>query len=132
MRAERLSLHLFVTATLFASAILAANAATAQTTTPQISTVTVDPFRVLEDQLRSRLRATSREQRGYISFVVKQVKEGRLDMRLVVAIERYAIRRRADFPFPFFERALKVEAAKRNVILPSVQTFATTKIAVPR
>jgi hypothetical protein len=132
MRAERLSLHLFVTATLFASAILAANAATAQTTTPQISTVTVDPFRVLEDQLRSRLRATSREQRGYISFVVKQVKEGRLDMRLVVGIERYAIRRRADFPFPFFERALKVEAAKRNVILPSVQTFATTKIAVPR
>lgn len=100
----------------------------AQTTIPRMSTVTVDPYKTLEDQLLSRMRATSREQRGYLQFIVTQVKEGRLDMRLVVAIERYAIRRRADFPFPFFEAALRTEAAKRGVILPRVETFASSKI----
>lgn len=132
MRAERLSLHLFIATTLLTSVVVTSRELNAQTNAPQISTVAVDPFQVLEDQLRSRLRATSREQRGYINFVVKQVKEGRLDMRLVVGVQRYAIRRRADFPFPFFERALRVEAAKRNIILPGVQTFASTKISPSR
>ncbi|WP_145420422.1 hypothetical protein [Planctomycetes bacterium K23_9] len=106
--------------------------ASAQNAVPRISTVTVDPYRTLEDQLLNRLRATSREQRAYLQFVVKQVKQNRLDMRLVIAIQRYALRRRPDFPFPFFEQALRTEAAKRNVILPRVQTFASSKIASPR
>ncbi len=105
-----------------------AERAIAQNTAPPISSVTVDPYKKLEDQLRSRLRATTRSQIGYIQYVVKQVKDGRLDMRLVIAVERYAIRRRSDFPFPFFEQAMGYEAAKRNVILPKVKTFATTKV----
>jgi hypothetical protein len=48
-------------------------------------------------------------------------------MKLVVAIERYAIRRNPQFPFPFFERAMRIEAAKRGVTLPESRQFATTK-----
>ena len=99
----------------------------AQVTVPRTSSVTVDPYATLETQLRTRLRATRQDQIDYIKFVVKKVREGVLDIKLVVAIERYAIRRNAQYPFLYFERALRYEANKRGVVLPSVKQFASTK-----
>ena len=62
-----------------------------------------------------------------VRYVVDQVRKGKLEARLVVAIERYAIGRNPDYPFPFFERALKHEAARRGIVLPPVRHFNTTK-----
>jgi hypothetical protein len=41
-------------------------------------------------------------------------------------VESYAVRRNRYFPFPFFERAMQFEAAKRKIALPAVERFATT------
>lgn len=81
----------------------------------------------LEEQLINRLRATGLDQQNYLRFVVQKVQQGALDQKLVVAIERYALRRNPEFPFPFFERALRFEATKRRVALPSVRQFASTR-----
>ncbi|EMI22423.1 secreted protein [Rhodopirellula maiorica SM1] len=105
---------------------LVTESATAQVTVPRMLSATTDRSATLEEQLTNRLRATSEEQRAYLRFVVLKVKEGKLDLRLVVAVERYALRRRPDFPFPFFERAMKVQAAKYGVVMPPVKTFAST------
>ena len=98
----------------------------AQITQPRIYTGASGRSATLEEQLVNRLRATTADQRVYIKSVVTKVNEKKLDTRLVVAIERYAIRRNRHFPFPFFERAMRYEAAKRRVILPKVQGVATT------
>ena len=102
----------------------------AQITAPR--TLSAQPRRLatLEEQLTNRLRATTQEQRDYIKFVVNKVLVTKqLDAKLVVAIERYALRRNPHFPFPFFERALRYEANKRGVPMPTVQQFASTKTA---
>jgi hypothetical protein len=82
----------------------------------------------LQEQLINRLRATRDDQQAYIIFVVEQVQKGKLEAKLVVAIERYAMRRNRRYPFPFFERALRYEAAKRGVALPPIEHFNSTKI----
>jgi hypothetical protein len=102
--------------------------ASAQLTAPRIMTSEGDRFATLEEQLTNRLRATREDQQAYIHFVVDQVRDGKLETKLVVAIERYALRRNGGYPFPFFERALKHEAAKRGVALPPVEHFASTKL----
>lgn len=103
--------------------------AQAQITTTRSSAATIDRYVTLENQLKTRLRATQQDQIDYIKFVVKQVREGKLDIKLVVAIERYARRRSPHFPFLYFERALRFEAGKRGVTLPTVKQFASTKAA---
>lgn len=101
--------------------------ATAQITAGRTLSASPDPFATLEEQLVNRLRATADDQRSYLKFVVKKVREGKLDIKLVVGIERYALRRNPSLPFLFFERALKFEAGKRGVALPPVRQFATTR-----
>ncbi len=81
----------------------------------------------LEDQLINRLRATTGEQQAFIRYIASKVREGRLEPRLVLAVERYAIKRNRQLPFNFFERAIRFEASRRGVELPAVQTFVTTK-----
>ncbi|MFK8111391.1 MAG: hypothetical protein AB8B91_04295 [Rubripirellula sp.] len=102
--------------------------ANAQTTITLNTTSSPQRFINLEDQLRFRLRAVTEEQKNYLRFVVQQVRLEKLDVKLVVAVERYAINRRPDFPFPFFERAIRYEANKRGVALPTVKQFASTKV----
>lgn len=96
----------------------------AQITGPRVTT---RPLATLEEQLTNRLKATTDERRDYVRLIVRNVENGRLESKLVVAVERYAIRRNPQFPFPFFERALRYEAAKIGVNLPSVRQFASTK-----
>lgn len=81
----------------------------------------------LDDQLVNRLRAITEEQQAFLRYVVRQVDEGRLERGLVLAIERYALRRNRLLPFNYFERAMRFEASRRGVDLPSVQQFVSTK-----
>lgn len=100
----------------------------AQVTSPRILSVPSGTVATLEDQLVYRLRATRDDQRAYIHYVVQRVNENELERSLVIAIERYAIRRNRGYPFPFFERALRYEAAKRGIELPTIRHFATTRV----
>ena len=119
-----LSIRLAIVAALLACA---ANA-NAQITNPRTTSVGTTRVATLEEQLVNRLRATRDDQKAYIKYVVKQVEEEKLEQRLVVAVENYSIRRNRGYPFPFFERAIRYEAAKRGVTLPPIRNFATTRI----
>ena len=101
--------------------------ANAQITERRTLSASLDRYANLEEQLVNRLRAFDQEKRDYIKMVVKKVSDGKLDAKLVLAVARYAIRRNAEFPFPFFERALRYEAGKRGVKMPTVRQFASTK-----
>ena len=92
----------------------------AQITVP---TTTTQPVATLEDQLINRLRATTDDRKAFVRAVLARVEQGQLSRSLVLAVNRYAIRRNSQFPFPFFERAIRFEASKRGVILPSARTF---------
>lgn len=98
-----------------------------QITSPRILSSSRSTSATLEEQLLNRLKATRDDQRAYIKHVVALTKTGKLEQKLVVAVERYALRRNSKYPFPFFERALKYEAAKRRVVLPTVRNFASTR-----
>jgi len=100
-----------------------ASTAQAQITPNRTLSEQVDPVARLEEQLINRLHATTEAQQSYLRFVVEQVSRKRLELRLVVAVERYAIRRNPRYAFPFFERALNYEATKRGITLPSIQLF---------
>ena len=126
-RARRRSRLLLQGAFSVAAAMIWGTNANAQITIPRPLSSSIDRTATLEEQLVNRLRATRVEQRAYIKYIVGLTKEGRLDTKLVVAIERYAIRRNGHYPFPFFERALKYEANKRGLILPDVQHFSSSR-----
>jgi len=55
---------------------------------------------------------------------VQKTETGELDQARVLAFERYAIRRNPEFPFPFFERAMRFEADRTGVVLPPVRMLA--------
>ncbi len=109
---------------LFASLAISGSA-NAQITAPKSSAVPPGRYATLEEQLINRLHATANEQKAYLQYLVKLVRAGKLETRLVLAIERKSLRRNRRFPFPFFERAMRYEAAKRQVKLPLVQKFVT-------
>jgi hypothetical protein len=114
--------------TVLSLTLLCAGSLHAQITPPRKLSAEIDRFATLEEQLINRLRATRGDQQAYIKFVVDQVRKGKLEAGLVVAVERYALRRNPHYPFPFFERAIKFEASKRGVVLPPVRHFNTTRI----
>ena len=95
----------------------------AEAQTPITNGAAVVPSKApsLSDYLISRLRATTDDQRSYVREVVQLVEQGKLERRLVLALERYARRKSPYFPLPVYERALRVEAAKRGVTVPLIQ-----------
>ena len=95
----------------------------AQITDPRVLSASSTRFADLEEQLINRLRATTEDKKAYIRRLVKLVRDGKLDIKLVVAIERKSLGRRPAFPFPYFEQAIKIEAAKRKVIVPTVREY---------
>ena len=78
----------------------------------------------LEQRLVNQLRATTEERKAYIHLVVELVNNGQFDRRYLLAIERYAVRKNPQFPFPYFERAMRFEAEKRGITLPPVALLA--------
>ena len=81
----------------------------------------------LNETLVNSLKATLPEQQKFIKNVVEKTDEGKLDKALVFAVMRYAQRRNAQFPFPFFEKAIRYQASKKGVALPAVATIVTSR-----
>ena len=75
----------------------------------------------LSDFLVNRLRATTADQQDYVRQVVKLVEDGKLEKRLVLALERYASARNPYFPLPVYERALRFQGARLGVTVPTIQ-----------
>ncbi len=114
--------------TLFAVA-LSANQADAQITAPRVLSGSQQQVATLQEQLNNQLRATTEQQRAYVAYLVQQVRKGRLDLRLLIAVKKKAVLKNRYYPFPFFERAIRFEAAKRNVtLLTSKQLAAQQQI----
>lgn len=85
------------------------------------SRVVISKDASLAEYLVNRLRATTDDQRDYVQQIVKLVEDGKLEKRLILALERYARRKSPYFPLPVYERALRYEAAKRGVTVPTIQ-----------
>ncbi|MCC9599284.1 hypothetical protein LOC67_01835 [Stieleria sp. JC731] len=75
----------------------------------------------LEEYLVSRLRATSEDQRNYVHAIVQLIEQGRLEKKLVLALERRSRGKNPVFPLPVFERTLRFEAARRHITVPTIQ-----------
>jgi hypothetical protein len=71
----------------------------------------------LEDQLKTGLKARRPEETEFIEEVVRLVDTGRLPRKLVDSTFSWALRRRQTYPFPAFERALRLQADKLGVDL---------------
>jgi hypothetical protein len=119
-----------ITATFVVTAVLVATTE-AQITAPRILSASPDRFVKLQEQLINRLRATTEDKQAYIRRLVALVRNKKLDVKLVVAIERKALQSRPAFPFPYFEQAIKIEAAKRNVRVPTVVEFEAAQATGP-
>jgi len=96
----------------------------AQLTDPRGLSSSSSQVATLEEQLINRLRATTEDRRAYIRMIGTLITNGTFEQRYVVAIERYALRKNPQFPFPYFERAMRFEAEKRGIELPPVQLLA--------
>ena len=101
--------------------------AEAQITAPRILSASEQRTAKLEEFLINRLRATTENQQAYVREIVRLVEEGKLELRIVLAMQRYSERRSPFFPLPFFERALKVEAGKRGVAVPMIKDVIATR-----
>ena len=71
----------------------------------------------LEDQLKTGLKARRPEETEFIEEVARLVNAGQLPRKLVDSTFMWALRRRTNYPFPAFERALRLQADQLNVDL---------------
>jgi hypothetical protein len=69
----------------------------------------------LEDQLKTGLKARRPEETEFIAEVARLVDTGRLPRKLVDSTFTWAMRRRQTYPFPAFERALRLQADRLGV-----------------
>ena len=71
----------------------------------------------LEDQLKTGLKARRPEETEVIDEVARLVNTGKLPRKLVDSTFMWALRRRTNYPFPAFERALRLQADQLGVDL---------------
>ena len=71
----------------------------------------------LEDQLKTGLKARRPEEKDFLEEVARLVDSGRLPRKLVDSTFTWALRRRQTYPFPAFERALRLQADRLGVDL---------------
>ncbi len=71
----------------------------------------------LEDRLKAGLRAQLPAEEDFIEKVVMLVRTGKLPGKLVDSTYIWAIERRKEYPFPAFEKALRLQAQKIGVRL---------------
>ncbi|MFN5757669.1 MAG: hypothetical protein ACK52C_11840 [Planctomycetia bacterium] len=71
----------------------------------------------LEDRLKTGLRARRPEEHRFIERVVLLVREGSLPGTLVDSTYLWAIERQKKYPYPLFERALRIQADRLGVDL---------------
>ncbi len=95
--------------------------AEAQITPPSRLSASPSKTASLEEYLVNRLRATTPDQQSYVREIVRLQEQGRLEKRLLIALERYSRRKSPFLPLVVFERALKIEAGKRRVAVPTLR-----------
>lgn len=71
----------------------------------------------LEARLKSGLRARRPEEHRFIERVVLLVREGNLPGKLVDSTYLWALERQKKYPYPLFERALRIQADRLGVDL---------------
>ena len=71
----------------------------------------------LEDQLNTGLKTRRPEETAFVEGVARLVNEGKLPRKLVDSTFTWAVRRRQTYPFPAFERALRLQADRLGVDL---------------
>jgi hypothetical protein len=71
----------------------------------------------LEDRLKTGLRARRPEEHRFIERVVRLVREGNLPGKLVDSTYLWAVERQQKYPYPLFERALRIQADRLGVDL---------------
>lgn len=74
----------------------------------------------LSDQLKAGLKARRQVEFQFINDVVKLVQQRKLPVNLVVQTFEYARRKRTNYPFQYFQRALSLRAARIGVTLKPV------------
>jgi hypothetical protein len=70
----------------------------------------------LKDQLEGGLRARLPREFAFIDQVVDKVHAGELPLEMVMSTFQWA-RRKRPYPFPYFERGLRLRAAKEGIDL---------------
>lgn len=74
------------------------------------------PVGDLKQQLETGLRPRTPAEFAFIQRVVALTKANKLPVKLVKVTFNWA-RRKRPYPFPYFQRALVIEAAKRNIVV---------------
>lgn len=70
----------------------------------------------LKDQLTFGLRARLPREHAFIKLVVAKVEAGDLPLELVISTFHWA-RHKQPYPFPYFEQALRLRAARYGILL---------------
>jgi hypothetical protein len=71
----------------------------------------------LETRLKTGLRARRPEEHRFIERVVQLVREGNVPGKLVDSTYLWAVERQQKYPYPLFERALRIQADRLGVDL---------------
>jgi hypothetical protein len=101
------------TAILLAGALIACRPATLHGDEPPAVGKVAD----LEDRLKTGLRVRRPEEKRFIERVVQLVREGNLPGKLVDSTYLWAVERQQKYPYPLFERALRIQADRLGVDL---------------
>jgi hypothetical protein len=71
----------------------------------------------LEDRLKTGLKARRPEEKSFLDEVARLVRAGELPVKLVDSTYLWALQRQQKFPYPLFERALRIQANRIGVEL---------------
>jgi hypothetical protein len=69
----------------------------------------------LKDQLKNGLQARRPEDRAFLDRVAKMVESDQLPVELVKSTFQWARTRKKPYPYPYFEKALKLRAAELGI-----------------
>lgn len=70
-----------------------------------------------EDRLQAGLRTRLPDEKAFIEKVASLVRTGRLPAKVVDSTYLWAVERRTEHPFPAFQKALRIQAARLGVRL---------------
>jgi hypothetical protein len=69
----------------------------------------------LKEQIKSQLRPRSPREFAFLDRVVDMVEKDQLPLRIVKATFNWARKKHRRYRFPYFQRALQIEAAKLGI-----------------
>lgn len=71
----------------------------------------------LESRLTTGLKARRPEDVEFVERVAEMVRTGQLPAKVVDSTYLWAIRRRQSYPFPAFQRALRIQADRLGIVI---------------